>query len=293
MIEKFKTEYLDDIMQIWLASNISAHNFIKSSYWKSMFDEVKKMIPQSEIYVYRDNVEILGFVGITDNYIDGIFTICRSSGIGKALIDYVKKLKGSLELNVYEKNKLAIKFYERESFKIVSKSTDESTGEAELFMVWNKNNFDTKNFEFINLAEYTEYSAAAAEWFSKKWNIPKEAYIESINDCIDKKTEIPRWYIVLYNSKIIAGAGIIENDFHERKYLSPNLCALYVEKDFRYHGIARYILDYARKDLKSLGYKKLYLITDHTEFYEKCGWNFMMYVKEDDGNDIRMYEADC
>lgn len=187
MIEKFKTEYLDDIMQIWLASNISAHSFIKSSYWKSMFDEVKKMIPQAEIYVYRDNGEILGFVGITDNYIDGIFTICRSSGIGKALIDYVKKLKGSLELNVYEKNKLAIKFYERESFKIVSKSTDESTGEAELFMVWNKNNFDTKNFEFINLAEYTEYSAAAAEWFSKKWNIPKEAYIESINDCIDKK----------------------------------------------------------------------------------------------------------
>ena len=42
MIEKFKTEYLDDIMQIWLASNISAHSFIKSSYWKSMFDEVKK-----------------------------------------------------------------------------------------------------------------------------------------------------------------------------------------------------------------------------------------------------------
>ena len=91
MIEKFKTEYLDDIMQIWLASNISAHSFIKSSYWKSMFDEVKKMIPQAEIYVYRDNGEILGFVGITDNYIDGIFTICRSSGIGKALID--KKIK--------------------------------------------------------------------------------------------------------------------------------------------------------------------------------------------------------
>ena len=293
MIEKFKTEYLDDIMQIWLASNISAHNFIKSSYWKSMFDEVKKMIPQAEIYVYRDNGEILGFVGITDNYIDGIFTIRRSSGIGKTLIDYVKNLKGRLELNVYEKNKRAIKFYERESFKIVSKSTDKSTGEAELFMVWSKNKFNIKNFKFIPLAEHPEYSAAAAEWFSEKWNIPKEAYIESINDCINRKHEVPTWYIILYNEKIIAGAGIIENDFHERKDLYPNLCALYVEKEFRYLGIARYILDYARKDLKSVGYKKLYLITDHTDFYEKCGWHFLTYVKETDGNDIRMYEADC
>lgn len=145
------------------------------------------MIPQSEIYVYRDNEEILGFIGLTDYYINGIFVSRRSSGIGKSLIDYVKKLKVSLELNVYEKNKLAIKFYERESFRIVSKSTDESTGEAELFMVWNKNDFDTKNFEFINLVNHPEYSAVSAEWFSEKWNIPKEAYIESINDCIDKK----------------------------------------------------------------------------------------------------------
>ena len=149
MIEKFKTKYLDKIMQIWLTSNISAHSFIPVSYWNNMFDEVKKMIPKSEIYVYRDNGEILGFIGLTDYYINGIFVSRRSSGIGKSLIDYVKNLKDRLELNVYEKNKLAIKFYERESFKINSKSTDKSTGEAELFMVWSKNDFNIKTWQSI------------------------------------------------------------------------------------------------------------------------------------------------
>lgn len=35
---------------------------------------------------------------------------------------------------------------------------------------------------------------------------------------------IPNWFI--------AGAGVIENDFHNRPDLTPNICALYVEEDY-------------------------------------------------------------
>lgn len=149
-----------------------------------------------------------------------------------------------------------------------------------------------RNIVLKKLCEYPELCEKSANWFSQKWSIPVEAYRESIQECIEQKTGIPQWYIVLNDKEeIIAGAGIIENDFHERRDLSPNLCALFVEDKYRKQRIAKSILDFARKDLGSMGFEKIYLITDHTEFYEKYDWDFLTIVKDDDGNNTRMYVA--
>lgn len=132
----------------------------------------------------------------------------------------------------------------------------------------------------------------ASRWFSDKWGIPAEAYRESITDCINRKTNIPQWYIVLSEEgEIIAGAGVIENDFHDRKDLMPNLCALFVEESYRNRGIAKSILDFVRNDLKKMGILKLYLVTDHTALYEKCGWKFLTMVVGDDQIPMRLYAA--
>ena len=142
------------------------------------------------------------------------------------------------------------------------------------------------------LCDYPEFLEEAAFWFSQKWGIPVEAYRESMKQSISQKAGIPQWYIVLNEKQeIIAGAGIIENDFHDRKDLSPNLCALYVKENYRGQGIAKFILDFSRKDLSNMGFEKIYLITDHTEFYEKCGWDFLTMVNGDDGSSERMYAA--
>ena len=149
-----------------------------------------------------------------------------------------------------------------------------------------------KTITLKKLCDYPEFCYKAANWFSQKWDIPVEAYQESIQECIEQKIGIPQWYIVLNNKdEIIAGAGIIENDFHDRKDLSPNLCALFVEEKYRKQGIAKYILNFSRKDLGNMGFEKLYLVTDHTEFYEKYDWSFLTTVNDDEGNSIRMYVA--
>ncbi len=129
--------------------------------------------------------------------------------------------------------------------------------------------------QILRLSDYPQYKEMAAQWFSEKWQIPVEAYLESIQISIDQKHAIPQWYIVLNKDKhLIAGAGVIDNDFHERKDLTPNLCALFVEENYRNQNIAKQILDFVREDLSNQGIQTLYLITDHTEFYEKCGWRF-------------------
>lgn len=132
----------------------------------------------------------------------------------------------------------------------------------------------------------------AAAWFHSKWDVPVEAYRNSMYDCIAQPMSIPQWYVVRdANGEIIAGAGVIENDFHNRRDLTPNLCALFVEKPYRQRGIARQLLDFARQDIGKLGYPQLYLVTDHTDFYEHCGWEFIGMAIDDDGVPERLYAA--
>lgn len=138
MIRELHKTDIDKVADIWLDTNIKAHSFIPAEYWESNFELVKEMMLQAEVYVYEDNCEIQGFIGMTDEYINGIF-VCgemQSQGIGKFLLEYAKSKKKKLLLNVYQKNARAISFYQREGFDIQCSNLDEATGEKEYVMVW-------------------------------------------------------------------------------------------------------------------------------------------------------------
>ena len=142
MIRKYREIDLTKVMQIWLDANIRTHNLIDQSYWLNNYDMVKEVIPQAEVYVYEDEVtkQIEGFIGLTDDYIAGLFVNkgFRSKGIGKELLNYVKKTKSNLRLNVYNNNVRAIEFYRREHFSIQTERIDDNTNEKELIMTWSR-----------------------------------------------------------------------------------------------------------------------------------------------------------
>ena len=142
MIRTFSENDLISVMQIWLDTNVKAHCFIPSNYWTDNFATVKDILPQAEVYVCEDDNtgQIDGFIGITDNYIEGLFVseAVQSKGIGKQLLNYAKDIKFSLRLSVYQKNTRAIAFYQREQFVICSEEIDKSTNEKEFVMTWSK-----------------------------------------------------------------------------------------------------------------------------------------------------------
>ena len=147
-----------------------------------------------------------------------------------------------------------------------------------------------KHCTIIKIRENPEFGQQAAKWFHSKWNVPLSAYVESINDCICSDSFVPQWYVVVYNGTIIAGAGVIENDFHNRKDLAPNVCAVYVEEQYRRQGIAGRMLDFICDDFYSNGIDTLYLVTDHTGFYERYDWRFLCMVQGDGEEQLsRMY----
>ena len=133
-------------------------------------------------------------------------------------------------------------------------------------------------YRFISLRQRPELKAKAAEWFSGKWGVPEEAYLECIGNYLDRKTEYG-WYLCLTGETIAGGLGVIENDFHDRGDLAPNVCAVYTEENFRGNGIAGRLLDMAVEDMRGRGITPLYLVTDLTGFYERYGWEFLCMVQ--------------
>jgi GNAT superfamily N-acetyltransferase len=144
-------------------------------------------------------------------------------------------------------------------------------------------------FVYITLREKPQLKETAAEWFHQKWGVPTEAYLECMEAYLSGETEYG-WYLCMDDDNIIGGMGVIENDFHDRKDLSPNVCAVYTEDKYRCKGIAGRLLDMVVKDMKSKGITPLYLVTDHTGFYERYGWEFLCMVQGDGEPDMtRMY----
>lgn len=138
MIRKLQKTDINRVADIWLKTNLKTHYFIPEQYWTNNYEVVKEMLPQAEVYVYEDDKIIQGFIGINDEYIEGIFVSdeMQSCGIGKMLLDYIKDKKDKLQLKVYQKNVRAMSFYQREGFTIQSEEMDEFTREKEYVMNW-------------------------------------------------------------------------------------------------------------------------------------------------------------
>ena len=143
--------------------------------------------------------------------------------------------------------------------------------------------------EYITLRERPELRTAAAEWFHSKWGVPEEAYLDCMTEYLSGATEYG-WYLCADGDRIVGGLGVIENDFHDRKDLTPNVCAVYTEEAYRGKGIAGRLLNMAVDDLRSKGVSPVYLVTDHTGFYERYGWKFLCMVQGDGEEHMsRMY----
>ncbi len=129
-----------------------------------------------------------------------------------------------------------------------------------------------KKYSYVNLRQKPELKEEAAAWFHDKWKVPQGAYLECMEAYLNHETEYG-WYLCLDSGRIVSGLGVIENDFHDRKDLTPNVCAVYTEEGYRCQGIT-----------------PIYLITDHTSFYERYGWEFLCMVQGDNEPDMtRMY----
>lgn len=139
--------------------------------------------------------------------------------------------------------------------------------------------YKSLDYAIKKISDEPYLETAAAKWFHEKWNIAEEIYLESMKAAVSDGNAYPEWYLALdKKDRIIGGAGVIDNDFHEKTDLAPNVCAVYVEEARRGKGIAGEILGFICRDMKKRGVDTLYLVTDLDGFYERYGWEYFCDV---------------
>lgn len=139
-IKRAGEQELDAVMRLWLAGNVQAHGFIPEAYWHGHFEEVRKAVSQSRVYVAYAGGAAIGFIGLVDGYVAGLFVDehSRGSGVGRRLLARAKAENSALTLQVYRQNAGAVRFYRREGFVVASEQYDEQTGQREYTMRWQR-----------------------------------------------------------------------------------------------------------------------------------------------------------
>lgn len=287
---------------------------------------MKSYVPELEIVMVNDDDEVIGYVMFSKLFLDGkmqddllvlnpvaVKTELQRQHISKELIEvgFEKAKAMGFKAVVVEGNP---QNYRNRGFKtscdlgitagesvqlpapecLMVKELEENaleniSGVYEYTDYKSLRRIDMSELKYITLREKPELMNTAASWFNSKWGVPEEAYLECMQDYLSGNTELG-WYLCLDGDKIVGGMGVIENDFHDRKDLTPNVCAVYTEESHRKMGIAGALLNLVVEDLKSKGISPVYLVTDHTGFYERYGWEFFCMAQGDGEPDMtRLY----
>ncbi|WP_173931685.1 GNAT family N-acetyltransferase [Chelativorans sp. Marseille-P2723] len=119
------------LLEIWRQASIVGHPF----FTEQQLDEQAKAVaaiylPRAENWVATCNELPVGFIGLLDGFIGGLFVdpAFHAQGIGRALVEHAARLKGRLELEVYSLNKGASRFYKRLGFREVSRRDIDDNG---------------------------------------------------------------------------------------------------------------------------------------------------------------------
>jgi len=144
----------------------------------------------------------------------------------------------------------------------------------------------------INVRKQSEYAEHAIQYFQKTWANRKnmKVYEDCINNSLTTDNPLPVWYLLMDGKQIVGCVGLITNDFISRMDLWPWLCALYIEKKYRGQNLAKLLIDQLKIDVKELGFESLYLATDHIDYYEKFGFEYIADGYHPWGDVSRVYE---
>jgi putative acetyltransferase len=137
MIRAYKQSDINSIIDIWYVASLAAHPFLESDFLEKEKIKIKEVyMPNTITWVYSSGERLVGFISMMGNEVGAIFVRPEQhgKGFGKALMDHVAALHEQLEVEVFERNKIGRKFYDRYGFKRISESIHEETKEKSLRM---------------------------------------------------------------------------------------------------------------------------------------------------------------
>ncbi len=144
--------------------------------------------------------------------------------------------------------------------------------------------------EIRSLREHPEELESFIAFFARHWG-NEPLYRQCMSACLETDSPLPQWYRMTGGDADVGGVGLITNDFNARMDRMPWICALYVEEPFRGKELGGVLLNHARKEAGRLGFRHVYLTTDHRNYYEKYSFRYEGPLHDPFGSVSRMYTA--
>lgn len=131
MIRKFKSEDTDMVIAVWRQASDLAHPFLSRAFQeRAEILTRNNYLKMAETWVFELDGEVVGFIGLLDDLIGGLFVHpdYHGKGIGRALVDKAVALKGGLCVEVFVDNPIGRRFYHAYGFRGSKEVMDPHSG---------------------------------------------------------------------------------------------------------------------------------------------------------------------
>lgn len=146
------------------------------------------------------------------------------------------------------------------------------------------------NLTVKNLVYDKRYFKEVLDLIYNEWGNNNFEFWQSWVKSSMSEHKIPQTYIVLCDDNFVGTFSLWSCDLQSRQDLFPWLGGIVVKSDWRGKGIGIFIQHKAKEILKNLNFKKAYLFTEMTGYYEKTGWTFFDFGIDEKGNNVKIYE---
>lgn len=137
MIRQYQPEDSDALIAIWQSANAMAHPFLDAAFVAQVAKDMRALyLPNAETWVLENQGKLVGFIALIGDEIGGLFLepAVHGQGLGRALVDHAVDLKGPLRVEVFEKNAIGRRFYDRYGFAETERYIHDISGEMTLKM---------------------------------------------------------------------------------------------------------------------------------------------------------------
>jgi len=131
VIRKYQPADCEDVLNVWARASALAHPFLSQEFLEQERHDISSVyLPKAETLVWEADGRVVGFLSLLGNEVGAIFVDpeFHRSGIGRALMDRARALRGELEVEVFERNLLGRAFYAKLGFDLVHRKVHNQTG---------------------------------------------------------------------------------------------------------------------------------------------------------------------
>ncbi len=119
------------LLHIWLEASRVGHPFLGEETLQEQLPKLRDIyIPHADNWVAVDGDAILGFMGLVESHVGGLFVApaAHRRGVGRHLLDHASERLGELTVEVYEQNRSACAFYRSCGFETVCRKELDDEG---------------------------------------------------------------------------------------------------------------------------------------------------------------------